>query len=119
MKHELNKAAVGKNVNRYRKRAGLTQAQLAEKAGCSSTYISSVECGTKTLSTGAVLSFAETLGVSCDALMREDGKGANAQNIIHLLSQMSVDDLTKLEALIRLIFCDEDRNTSENGIHGE
>ena len=119
MKIELNRAAVGKNVSRYRRRAGLTQAQLAEKAGCSSAYISSVECGTKTLSTAAALSFAEALDISCDALMREDGKNSNTQNIIRLLSQMSGDDLAKLEKLIRFVFRTETPTTNESSAHDD
>ena len=51
MKKELNRALVGKNVSRYRKSAGLTQTQLAERVGCSSAYISSVECGAYVSST--------------------------------------------------------------------
>lgn len=113
MKKELNRALVGKNVSRYRKSAGLTQTQLAERVGCSSAYISSVECGAKSMSTAATLSFAEALGVSCDALMREDGKNSNIQNIVQLISKMSREDVVKIEKVIRLLFGTETQTTNE------
>ena len=113
MKKELNRALVGKNVSRYRKSAGLTQTQLAERVGCSSAYISSVECGAKSMSTAATLSVAEALDVSCDALMREDGKNSNIQNIVQLISKMSREDVVKIEKVIRLLFATETQTTNE------
>lgn len=41
-------ASIGKNIRKYRKQAGMTQDELAEKAGLSTNYIGSMERGEKT-----------------------------------------------------------------------
>lgn len=92
---------IGQNVARYRSQAGLTQAQLAEAVDVSSVFISRVERGQKMMKVATLLAMARTLHVSCDALLSPEGPEACRENILHMLSQQSPQDLRRLERLIR------------------
>lgn len=61
---------LGHNVMRLRKRAGLTQVQLAEQLGLSMTFISRIERGEKFVSIKVLESFANYFSVSYDDLLR-------------------------------------------------
>jgi transcriptional regulator with XRE-family HTH domain len=54
----------GKRVRSLRERAGLSQEQLAEKAGIHRTYLGGVERGERNLGLKNVYRIAEALGVS-------------------------------------------------------
>ena len=62
-------AAVGKNIRKYRKMAGMTQDQLAEKAGLSTNYLGGVERGEKTPSLETFIDIVNALGISADFLL--------------------------------------------------
>jgi len=64
--------ALGKNINRYRKRADLTQAQLAEKTGYSDSYIGQVENARTKPSLEAIVKIASALSVTVDQLLVKD-----------------------------------------------
>lgn len=55
------KALLGKNVRQLRKQQGLSQEQLAEKVGCSTKHIASIESGQSFVT-------CETLGILCSVL---------------------------------------------------
>jgi len=72
MKRDIDKAIVqlGKNIKRIRKRRGLSQMRLAEKADLHCTYISQIECGIRpNVSLRTVVKIAHALGLSVDGLM--------------------------------------------------
>jgi transcriptional regulator with XRE-family HTH domain len=54
---------LGANVRRFRKRAGLTQEELAEKADFHPVYISQIESGHKAMSVEAVWKISKALHV--------------------------------------------------------
>jgi transcriptional regulator with XRE-family HTH domain len=58
------------NVRTFRKRAGLSQKKLAEKADLHPVYISHVERGTKTVSVEALWKLSWTLRVRMASLVR-------------------------------------------------
>lgn len=62
-------ASIGKNIRKYRKKAGMTQDELAEKAGLSTNYIGSMERGEKTPSLESFINIVNALGVSSDLLL--------------------------------------------------
>ena len=53
----------GRNVQKYRKLAGLTQEQLSEKLGISQKHLSIVETGTQFASASLIARISNTLGV--------------------------------------------------------
>lgn len=54
---------LGETIRTYRKRAGLSQEKLAEKADLSTVFISNVECAKNTISVDALARIAKALGV--------------------------------------------------------
>ena len=61
---------IGANVRSFRKRAGLSQKKLAEKADLHPVYISHVERGTKTVSVEALWKLSRALRVRMASLVR-------------------------------------------------
>jgi len=60
---------LGRNVQKARKEAGLTQEQLAEKTGFSTTYIGYIEIGQKRPTLKALNKIATTLRVKVKDLI--------------------------------------------------
>jgi transcriptional regulator with XRE-family HTH domain len=61
---------LGANVRAFRKKAGLSQERLAEKAELHPVYISQVERGQKAVSIEALWKLSRALRVSLSALFR-------------------------------------------------
>ena len=57
---------VGKRIATLRKLAGLTQEQLAEKAGLQRTHVGRIEAGKYAVTLEVVQAIAEALGMSVD-----------------------------------------------------
>ena len=61
--------SIGSRIRNARKQAGLTQAQLAERAFISESYMALIELDKRNPSTDVVIRIAEILQVSSDHLM--------------------------------------------------
>lgn len=92
---------IGANVAKYRNAAGMTQAQLAERVGVSTPFLSRVERGEKLMKLKTFLAIAQSLDVSCDALLREDGPKGHLENINVLLSGKPAGYLCGIEQVVR------------------
>lgn len=66
-----NFVALGKRIKYIRNKRGLSQADLAEKVGCSAPFISYVENGLKSMSLETFIYIANSLNVSSDELLRD------------------------------------------------
>jgi putative transcriptional regulator len=64
----MGDARLGSNLKEVRTAAGLTQAELAERAGVSRKTINTVENGVFVPSTTLALTLARTLGVTVEEL---------------------------------------------------
>jgi len=62
--------AIGENIRKARRRAGLTQEQLAERADLHPVYISQLERGTKAVSIEALWKLAKSLRVPMTTFLR-------------------------------------------------
>ena len=62
----------GKNVQKYRKLAGLTQSELSKRLDISQKHLSIIETGTQFASAGLIAKISEVLNVSPAALFGED-----------------------------------------------
>jgi len=69
---KLHRRILGENIRAYRKRAGLSQEKLAEKADLSTVFISNLECGKMTISVDSLARVAKSLGVSLQSLFAEN-----------------------------------------------
>ncbi|MFC6336403.1 helix-turn-helix domain-containing protein [Pseudomonas sp. CCM 7891] len=94
-------SSLGPAIRRYRKVAGLTQAELGEKTGFDPKTISRFETGTYTPSVEALLLFAEALEVKLTVffadLVDEDEQRAYLFGVIH---KAPPKDLGKLIAAV-------------------
>lgn len=93
---------IGNNVAKYRNVAGLTQAQLADKVGISTAFISRVERGQKMMKVSTLSAVANVLNVSCDALLSDSVPSAQFENIKKLLSDQPEEYIESIEKLIRI-----------------
>ena len=64
-------STIGKNIKFYRKKAGLTQIQLAEEAQCSLSYITKIEAPScdKSISLSTLNQIANVLNIEISALL--------------------------------------------------
>lgn len=72
MSAELQKV-FGRNVRHLREELGLTQAELAERAGINRSYLGGVERGQRRICMENIAKLADALGVPADALFRGHG----------------------------------------------
>lgn len=76
---------IGENTRKYRTRAGLTQAQLAEKVGVGTAFISRVERGQKRMRIETMLLVASALHISVDLLLYQETENAQLQALVRML----------------------------------
>lgn len=64
-----NRIAIGKRIQTFRKKRGLSQLALAELMDRSAVYISCIETGTRHMKVETLIAFANALQVSADELL--------------------------------------------------
>lgn len=69
---DIDLAQFGKRVRTLRERLGLSQEELADKAGIHRTYVGGVERGERNLGLKNVFRIAKALGVSVSELFIEE-----------------------------------------------
>ena len=92
---------IGTNIRRYRDKAGLTQAQLAEKIGVGNAFISRVERGSKLMKLEKLYLTALALNTGCDALLFSENGSSHMSNIQRMLADCSPEFLSGIEDVIR------------------
>ena len=102
MEKEQLAMTIGENIGNYRQAAGLTQAQLAERVGVGTAFISRVERGQKMMKVQTLYTMAEALGVSCDALFYPANADTALRNIHRLLADCPAEYVTAIEQVIRV-----------------
>lgn len=65
---------VGKEIQQTRRRAGLTQAELASRMEVSSAYIAGIETGKENLTIGQLANIANSLGTALNITFPEVDK---------------------------------------------
>lgn len=93
---------IGMNIKRYRIERNLTQEELAEKVGISTSFCANIERGKKGISTFALLNFADALGVTANQLMYEQTVDQQIENIAKLLQRKSKTYLNWLEQVVSI-----------------
>lgn len=93
---------IGTNLQRLRTQRGLTQEQLAEKAGISTSFCANIERGNKGVSLSVLYDLADSLGVSVDYLLYPEQPDARIRNIEALLRDKAESFIIAVERLVRL-----------------
>ena len=75
----LNYIEIGRNIVTARKAAKMTQSQLASKTGSEQGFISRVENGTRSINLELLVSIANELETSVDALLGSNLQYANQE----------------------------------------
>lgn len=92
---------IGNNVRRYRMERKLTQDALAALVNINASAITRIESGQRMMSVLTLKAVADTLGVSCDALLSKENDPSSPRfNITHMLSTQSDTSLAHLEKVI-------------------
>ena len=93
---------IGENTRKYRERAGLTQAALAEQVGVGTAFISRVERGQKRMRIDTMMAVAQALNVSVDLLLYEENTRAQLQTLTRMLEDCSPDFIDGIIMLVRV-----------------
>ena len=99
----MDKLTMGGRIKETRKKQGLTQEELAEKADVSVEYISEIERGLKIPNMQLFIKLIEILDVSADYLLRDTVSTRNLygdKQIGNKLERLTPKQRVALEALI-------------------
>lgn len=100
----MNYYEIGQRIRRIRKAHGLSQEELAEKIGISTTHMSHIETGNTKLSLPVLVSIASVLEVQTDDLLFEqvNASRSNALNeIAGSLDNCSSQELKIIQDIVR------------------
>ena len=98
-KQELQQV-IGRNLQHIRAQKRMTQEQLAEKAGLSTTFYANLECGNRMMSVVTLRKLADVLGVSTDSLLYTDREGDTCQRIRTALRGQPLHTAAMVEKLV-------------------
>ena len=97
---------LGKEICEARKRLNMSQAELAEKADLSVTYISKIECGRRNFSAYTLARISQVLGLSSAQLLEaacEEKRILDRKKIEDLLMGYSPDEVEDILHIIRTV----------------
>jgi CheY-like chemotaxis protein len=87
------KSLFGTTIKSKRSELGLSQEELADRAGLHRTYVSDVERGTRNVSLGSIEKLAHALGLSVWRLFEKAADGASAEQLEILLVEDEPNDV--------------------------
>ncbi len=97
---QLNYKLIGKRIRQYRKQLGLTQKEVAEKAGISEQYCSELELGKKGGTLAVYYQLAQALNVSLDSLVMDNVSNDNSIATSALINRIQNYTPEKYEMLL-------------------
>ena len=93
-KYKVSYPLIAKRIKVARKRAGLTQEQLAEKIGISTNAVAKLENNLMTASLQTLVNIADVLGIDIDYLLCESYP-TNRENNIDVFLNGLIDELSQ------------------------
>ena len=97
---------IGNNLKTHRQIRRMTQEELAERVGISTSFCANIEGGKKGVSVYTLRDFADALGVTANDLLYESSPNQRIDNIVVLLRTKPDSFLNLLEKVLSL--SDED-----------
>ena len=107
-----DKKFLAEQIRIHRKKAGLTQAELAEKVDIVPTYVSGIERGKSICSLAVAVKIAEELDLNLDHMIR----GINISNAESTFSELLKNIPKVSDAIAKLDKLDDIMNTTEERI---
>ena len=96
--------AIGQRIRKVRKARGLSQEELAEKVGISTTHMSHIETGNTKMSLPIFAALASALETRADELLHEDspaGRSASMEHIAEMIGDCTTQQIRIVEDIIR------------------
>ncbi len=94
---------IGDRVRQARAKRHMSQMDLAEAAGLSTSFISNVEMGRQSMNIRALVSISNVLGVSTDWLLRNDTQAALHISSEELYQELSDCTPQEREAILKVV----------------
>lgn len=97
---------IGQKIRKVRKSRGLSQEELSEKIGISTTHMSHIETGNTKLSLPVLVDIASVLEVRTDELLFEDSpaeRTAAIEAIAHILEECSTQQVHIIEDIVKAL----------------
>ena len=94
---------MGRRIAEQRRRLGLTQEELAERAGMASQNISTAELGKKALRPGSIVKLSRALGISTDYLLTGQRNVVDYAAINEKLGKVSPQEYDKIMRMIDIL----------------
>ena len=110
-RHAEKLMLLGNKIAYYRRKNKLSQEQLAEKVGISTSFYANLERGNKGVSISVLYDLANCLGVSVDYLIYPNQADARIRNLETLLRDKPESFIIAVERLVQL--CIEEFSKSE------
>lgn len=95
---------IGQRIRKYRKAVGLSQEELADRVGISTTHMSHIETANTKLSLQVLVAISEALEVTTDSLIYEMpqlNKTALAKEVVDIIDSSSSREATILKDVMR------------------
>lgn len=102
---------IGQKIRKFRKGCGMSQEQLAEKVGISTTHLSHIETGNTKLSLSVFVDIAEALSIQTDELLYDTPTATSIikEDILSILDTCSAQDFYILRDVIKATKCSLDK----------
>lgn len=100
----MNYYEIGQRVRKIRKAQGLSQENLAEMIGISTTHMSHIETGNTKLSLSVFVAIADALEVNADDLLSREAHESKRNSLTHiaeLLENCSAQEVRVAEDVLR------------------
>ena len=99
----MNLVEIGARIKTARKKRGLSQAELAERIGINTSYLSDIENGKKNFGIEILMKLTEALGISADWLLRaniQESAVITKNEASELLKDCTADEMQAMIAII-------------------
>ncbi len=94
---------IGQRIRKIRKARGLSQEQLAEKVGISTTHMSHIETANTKLSLPVFIEIAEVLEVQTDSLLYDNPRESVSTAIGELSTLLESCDANQARIIVEII----------------
>lgn len=100
---EVDYYAIGQRIRKYRKAHSLSQEDLAEKIGISTTHMSHIETGNTKLSLAVLAKLSSVLEVNTDDILFGHPQSSNSAMMDHIFSLLEGCDSQELAVMLDIL----------------